>query len=155
VVLDELLLGRLLRRDRRDRLHPVVVGVARSVRNRDRVVAVEAEAGRFLVEAHPVLFEVEQQRLVEAAALEWRRGRRHLQPRECLALEPQAHDFDRAQGLDPAVCLDCTIEHDARPRLGELGPGLNIGGVCDAGGGHGEGDCGAQHGGSPSELHRR
>ncbi len=153
MVLDELLLGGLLGRDRRDGLRAVVVGVSGAVHDGDRVVAVEPEAARLLVEAQAVFLEVDQQRLVEAAALERRRGRRHLQARKRLSFEPQPDDLDGSQGLGAAVSLDGLVEHGARLRLRELGPGFGVGGAGNGGGGDEDGgDRGAQHGGSPWKL---
>ncbi len=155
VVLDELLLGRLLRRDRRDGLRAVVVGVPGTADDGDRGVAVEAEAAELLVEAQAVVLEVEQQRLVERAALERRRGRRHLQPREGLAFELEAHDLDGAQGLGPAVRLDgrsstvraFACESSARDSVLAAAATVAAATRMAANGG-------TQHGGSPWKLAR-
>ena len=133
--------------NRRDGFRAVVVGIAVAADNGDGIVAVEAEAAGLLVEAQPVVLEVEQQRLVEGAALEGRRGRRHLQAREGLALEPQAHDLDVAQRFRAAVRLDRAVEHDPCLFLRAFGEGLDVLGGGDRGGNEQDGgNGGAQHG---------
>ena len=134
VVLDELLLGRLLGGNRRDGFCAVVVGIAFAVDNGDRVVAVEAEATGLLLEAQPVFLEVDQQRLIEAAALERRRGRRHLKARKGLAAQLEPHDLDGAQRLGAAIRLDRPIEHSPCLRLRAFRHGFRI-----VGGGSGSG----------------
>jgi hypothetical protein len=89
--------------------------LARAVGDGHGNVALEAEAAGFLVEPHAVVLEVGEQRLVERPAFEGRRRRRHLEPREDLAVQPDPHDVDGAQRLGAAIRFDRAVEHRRGP----------------------------------------
>ena len=126
VVLDELLLARLRDRDRRDGVRAVVVVRALPGLDDDDVVTREAGAAGPLFEAQAIVLQVQQQRLLLRAGFERRRGRRHLQPRICLAGELHAHDVDRSQRLGAADRSHCAIEHGACRCLRALGQCFGI-----------------------------